>query len=327
MAKRNINLGFRVLVVLLSLFSVFVVFSCFVGSQVVLKTSHLVTNEETKGVSESLREKYDMDYNAFCRKYMVENLKLTSRYGGHTIPADFIYVDKYNSDVVVMVHDLGGNRYSNYPMAEFFLENGYSVITYDQRATNENTAETTTLGYCEKYDLIACINYAQQFSKSGTVIVWGTSYGAATAIQAVTHNGLTRDVKCVILESPINDMEYIVEEEIKKMDTKLSSCYMMWCGNVMNNMLLGFSYSDIYSTRLGLNLTVPTFVINSKKDKVTPEFMGEEIYRYLPENVDYETNMNLNQIWTVKDSKHGEIWLDHEEEYREKVISFIRNCN
>ncbi|MBQ1991556.1 MAG: hypothetical protein II233_02120 [Clostridia bacterium] len=100
MAKRNINLGFRVLVVLLSLFSVFVVFSCFVGSQVVLKTTHLVTNEETKGVSESLREKYDMDYNAFCRKYMVENLKLTSRYGGHTIPADFIYVDKYNSDVV-----------------------------------------------------------------------------------------------------------------------------------------------------------------------------------------------------------------------------------
>lgn len=55
--------------------------------------------------------------------------------------------------------------------------------------------------------------------------------------------------------------------------------------------------------------------------------MGEEIYRYLPENVDYETNMNLNEIWTVKDSKHGEIWLDHEEEYREKVISFIRNCN
>ena len=25
------------------------------------------------------------------------------------------------------------NRYSNYPLAEFFLEEGYNVITYDQK--------------------------------------------------------------------------------------------------------------------------------------------------------------------------------------------------
>ena len=212
MVKRKTSVKSILLAIFISLFIIFLLFSCFIGSQVVLGSTQLVTNEETKGIPEGLWEKYNMDYDSFCEKYTIETVSLKSTHYEHNIPVDFIYEDKNSTDIVIMVHGLGDNRYSNYPIAEFFLENGYSVITYDQRSTNENTAEKTTFGYMEKYDLIDCINYAKEFAKGNRVIIWGTSYGAVTAIQAVTHNGLTRDVKCVILESPINDMEYIVNK-------------------------------------------------------------------------------------------------------------------
>ena len=58
----------------------------------------------------------------------------------HIIPADYITIDgDKNTDTIVMVHGLGGSRWTNYPIAAMFLENGYNVISYDQRSSGENT--------------------------------------------------------------------------------------------------------------------------------------------------------------------------------------------
>lgn len=81
---------------------------------------------------------------------------------------------------VILVHGLGGNRYSNYPIAEFFLIKGYNIITYDQRSTNENTAKYTTFGYKEKYDLIDWVNYIDEQAPGRKIGIWGASYGGAT---------------------------------------------------------------------------------------------------------------------------------------------------
>lgn len=326
MVKRKISVKSIILAVVLSLFIIFVLFSCFIGSQVVLGSTQLVTNEETKGIPEGLWEKYNMDYDAFCERYTIESVILPSTYDEHTIPVDFIYEEKDNKDVVIMVHGLGDNRYSNYPIAEFFLENGYSVITYDQRSTNENTAEKTTFGYREKYDLIDCIKYATRLVNTDRVIVWGTSYGATTAIQAVNYGRIFKSVKYLILDCPVSNMEWMVEEEIKKMDIPLPTEYVLWCGSVMNDVMLGFPYDEVDSAKLAKDIHIPTLVINSKIDKVTPYFMGKEIYDNLPNIKNSENRSSINQIWTVEDSEHAEVWLDYNEEYRNTVKLFIENC-
>ncbi len=326
MVKRKTSVKSILLAIFISLFIIFLLFSCFIGSQVVLGSTQLVTNEETKGIPEGLWEKYNMDYDSFCEKYTIETVSLKSTHYEHNIPVDFIYEDKNSTDIVIMVHGLGDNRYSNYPIAEFFLENGYSVITYDQRSTNENTAEKTTFGYMEKYDLIDCINYAKVFAKGNRVIIWGTSYGGATAIQAVNYDRVCKDVKYLILDCPVSNMEWMVEEEIKKMDIPLPTGYMVWCGSVMNDAMLGFSYNEVDSAELAKSMHVPTLVINSKVDNVTPYFMGKEIYDNLPDIINEENRSRINQLWTVEDSKHAEVWLDHNEEYRNTVNSFIQGC-
>ncbi len=57
-------------------------------------------------------------------------------------------------------------------------------------------------------------------------------------------------------------------------------------------------------------------IINSKVDTVTPQFMGQDIYDSISED-------NNKVIWTVDDSEHTEMWLDHYEEYKEKVEQLL----
>ena len=44
--------------------------------------------------------------------------------------------------------------------------------------------------------------------------------------------------------------------------------------------------------------------------------MGQEIY-------DSIQNEEIKMIWTETDSEHTEIWLDHNQEYREKVQELL----
>lgn len=171
----------------------FVGLSSFIGLQVFAGSTQLITNDETMGVSDEFWEKHGIDFESFNNTYKVEGMAIPSSHEEHTIPADYIYAaesdNSKNHQTVILVHGLGDNRYSNYPLAEFFLTKGYNVITYDQRSTNENTAQYTTFGYREKYDLIDWVNYIEQQAPGQEIGIWGASYGGATAGLALAYGG------------------------------------------------------------------------------------------------------------------------------------------
>lgn len=317
MSKKKKKLLIAAVVMVVVFVTLFLGFSYFLGGQIVASSTQLVTNEETKNVHERLWIEYNFNYDAFSQNYSIEKLDLTSSLDGHTIPCDFIYSDDKNNNVVVMAHGLGGNRYTNYPIAEFFLENGYNVITYDQRSSGENTAENTTFGYFEKYDLIDCINYAKDFAQGKKIGVWGESYGGATGIQAIAYEDMQENVSFLILDCPVSSMEWMVSEEMRNMDMGIPLDYMVWCGSIVNNIELGFTYAQTDSAKIAGQIHIPTLVMNSEIDETTPYFMGKDIYDNL--------QSTQKELWTVKDSKHVGMWLDYNEEYCKKILDFIKN--
>ncbi len=214
-----------------------------------------------------------------------------------------------------MAHALGGNRYSNYPIAEVFLEQGYNVITYDQRSSNDNTARYTTFGYLEKYDLIDCVKYVEEQAQGQKIGLWGASYGGATAGLAVGYADIGERIDFLLLDSPVSSMHWILNEEMKGMDIGIPASYMTWCGNIINKLKLGFTYKDADVPTALKNVKIPVLIINSKMDLLTPYFMGKDIYDAIPGS--------NKEIWTVEDSKHYEIWLDYNQEYRDRVVSFL----
>jgi hypothetical protein len=295
----------------------FIGLSSFIGLQVFSGSTQLVTNDETRGVPDNYLKINGINYESFRDRYRVEELEITSSFDEHIIPADYLYaIESQNSkkhQTVILVHGLGGNRYVNYPLAEFFLEKGYNVITYDQRSSNENTARYTTFGYWEKYDLIDWVNYVEEQAPGQKIGIWGASFGGATAGLALGYENMDEKIDFLILDCPVSSMEWMIEQEMRNMDIGLPVSYMTWCGNIINRFKLGFTYQDADVAKAMKDVKTPVLIINSKQDSLTPYFMGKDIYDAIPGS--------NKEIWTVDDSEHCEMWIDHNQEYRDKLGS------
>jgi fermentation-respiration switch protein FrsA (DUF1100 family) len=309
-----------VLIVIVALLIVlFAGMSIFTGIQVFANSTQLVTNEKTKGASEIFWDKYGLDYENFCNTYQIESFAIASTHNDHMVPADYIYApesqNSKNHPTVIMSHGKGGNRYSNYPIAEFFLQQGYNVVTFDQRSSNENTARYTTFGYLEKFDLIDLVNYVAEHAPGQRLGVWGASFGGATVGLALGYKDMDDKIDFAILECPISSMQWMLEETMGEMDIGIPLPYLIWCGNIVTKLKLGFSYRDAEVARAMRDVTTPVLIINSKADRVTPYFMGKEIYDALPGSA--------KEIWTVEDSGHCIMWREHNQEYRDLVQDFL----
>lgn len=316
MKKRRLKIILVMIVVVLLI--AFVGISYFIGMQVFENSTQLVTNEETTGVKDSFWEKFQMDYDKFIEKYRVEKIKVESSFDGHIIPGDYIYaqnVEGKDHDTVILVHGLGGNRYSNYPLAEYFLEKGYNVLTYDQRSSGENTAKYTTFGYWEKYDVRDMTDYVVKNAPEKKIGLWGTSFGGASIGLAMTGGELDGKVDFAVLDCPVSSMEDMIAAQMKDMEIGIPVEYMAACGNIVNRQKLGFSYEDADVPAAIKDTKVPVLVINSEADTLTPYYMGKDIYEAM--------GQKTKQIWSVKDSEHADVWLDYNKDYREHMDAFI----
>lgn len=316
MKKKKLKIILVMIVVVLLI--AFAGISYFIGMQVFENSTQLVTNEETTGVKDSFWEKFQMDYDKFIEKYRAEKITVESSYDGHIIPGDYIYaqnVEGKDHDTVILVHGLGGNRYSNYPLAEYFLEKGYNVLTYDQRSSGENTAKYTTFGYWEKYDVRDMTNYVVKNAPEKKIGLWGTSFGGASIGLAMTDGELDGKVDFAVLDCPVSSMEDMIAAQMKDMKIGIPVEYMAACGNIVNRQKLGFSYEEADVPASIKDTKVPVLVINSEADTLTPYYMGKDIYEAMEQKT--------KQIWSVKDSDHADVWLDYNKEYREHMDAFI----
>lgn len=304
--------------IITSIFIIFLGMSYYIGNQVFLQSTQLTTCESTKEIINNSR-RHAKYYNKISSKYIIEPINIISSLDKHKIPADYIYATKLknkNNKTIILVHGLGGNRYSMYSIAEYFLQKGYNVISYDQRSSNENMAKYTTFGYLEKFDLIDYIDYVKKEAPNKTLGVFGTSCGGATSGLAIGYKDTDDKVDFLILDCPVSSMEWMIENEIKKMNIGIPTSYIMSCGNVVNKIKLGFYYKDAEVPKSISNIKTSTLIINSKKDTTTPYFMGKNIYDSI--------KSKNKKIWTVDNSEHTKIWFEHNKEYKNKINKFLK---
>lgn len=303
-----------IIAVILAVVVLFGGVSYFVGTQIVAASTHLVTNEQTMEMYKGSWELEGFDFEKFTGRYKIEEMSMPSSFDDHTLPFDIVTADD-NRNFVVMAHGMMGNRLTNYPTAEIFLENGFNVISYDQRSSGNNFAELSTFGYWEKYDLIDCINYAKEHYPEAKIVVWGESFGGATALLGVAHEDVQEDVAALILDCPVSSMAYMVEASMKEMGIPLPMSYMMACGNLANQQKLGFGYEDVEGIPAAEKITVPTLIFNSKADEITPEFMGQDIYEHL--------SSEQKELYTSENCAHIEIRNHEREVYIEKILQCL----
>ena len=287
--------------------------SWFVGHEIVSASTNLVTNEQTMELYEGSWDLEGFDFEAFSEAYAIEPQVMESILDGHALTFDVITAPE-NPDVVVMAHGMLGNRLTNYPTAQLFLENGCNVVTYDQRSSGGNEAQGSTFGYLEQYDLLDAVTYARQRFPDARIFVWGESFGGATALLAVAREEVQQELSGLILDCPVSSMAFMVRDSLEQMGLPVVDYLLVW-GDLVNRQEWGFSYADADGAAAAEQITIPTLIFNSKADAITPEFMGREIYDRL--------SAADKILYTVEDSAHIEIRNDHRAEYAAHLREFL----
>lgn len=106
---------------------------------------------------------------------------------GITLAGWYVPPDEAPGVVVILLHGAGGDRRGTAWHARQFIDAGYGVFLYDQRALGESTGTITTLGWKDGSDLLAIADFlAQRPEVDGERIgVVGLSLGGHIALNAI----------------------------------------------------------------------------------------------------------------------------------------------
>lgn len=278
-----------------------------------------MTKKHTDDISQLFLNDMNYDIKRFNTKYTskLENIELKSKYG-HTIPVTYICKsNSYDNKTVVLVHWHETNHTTMFPLAEFFLDNGFNVVLYDQRAHGKNTAPTVTFGLYEKDDLDDVVSLIKdKMTKDNTIGLLGQSMGASTVGNYIGSSHANENIDFAIVESPFSSMYDEIQWNIRKIiKIDFISNYLLWLGSTANNLFKGFYYEDADTVKSIQSTTIPTLVIHSKSDKVCPYYMGKEIYDTLP------TKSKL--MLTFEKEEHVQAFFTQKDKYKEEIMNFI----
>lgn len=308
--KRKLKIGLEIIVSIIVI--LFLAFSIFIGKATFDGMTNIESREDTLENINLYRAKYE----DFARGKDIEEIKIKSSKDKHDIPAIFVK-NPDSKDVCVMVHGMGGTKYSLYSQGQIFYDLGYSLLIYDQRNSGENLLPYNTFGVLESFDCLDAIDYIKQDYPDSKIILYGESYGGATSIIAASRD--SSNIDYLILDCPLGDSREMVDKVLAKVEKEqnVPQGFMRFMGNIFLKIKLGFSLEDIDSTKWArqADITSPVLVINSKVDTMTPYHMGREVYESI--------KSSKKEIYTGEDFGHCEFSKKDPEGFKNLISTFL----
>jgi pimeloyl-ACP methyl ester carboxylesterase len=176
---------------------------------------------------------------------------------------------------IFLLHGIANCKPSMIPMAALLTAEGFNCILYDSRAHGESGGLNCTFGYYEKWDLSAYIDSAMvRFPGSGPFGVYGSSLGAAVAIQAMAHD---KRLSCGAVESPFASLREIIHDYFARL-------FLIRVNSIPDRALLfseqiaHFSVDSVQPVLSAANITQPIMVIHGLEDKHIASSYGRKVF-------------------------------------------------
>ena len=85
---------------------------------------------------------------------------------------------------ILLLHPIRSDRRSMLGRAKLFFEAGYSILMIDMQAHGESRGENITVGFLERHDVQAAVNFLHEKNPNHKIGVVGSSLGGAAALLA-----------------------------------------------------------------------------------------------------------------------------------------------
>lgn len=241
-----------------------------------------------------------------------EKLIIKSSDGNKNLHADFIFPEKESNVYVIIIHGYTSSPRGMGIYAEKYHELGYTVILPSLNGHADSEANTVTMGWKDRFDIVDWINYITQAYPDGQIILHGESMGAATTMMT-TGEDLPDSVKVAVADCGFTSVWDIFSNKIKN-NFKTSEFPTLYSANTVNKIYSGFDFKEASSLEQLKKSKTPTIFIHGDKDTFVPYEMLEKVY---------EACASEKEKVTIANSPHARNACVDPELYWNSIIQFI----
>lgn len=215
--------------------------------------------------------------------------------------------------VIVMCPGYARDRRRMWRYAQFLRGDGYSLLALDFRSARARDRRPTTLGVYEREDLDAALDWvaAQPRWKHARIGLFGESLGGSAVLAAAAARP---EVAAVVADCPFATGELAVRDGFAcrlGMPAWPFTDLALWVGRAVTRHDIGSL--DTRRALAELDGRPVLLVQTSRGDR----FAKDQV-RMLENAAGPGA-----EGWTVSDSRHNEVWLDHRREYETRVRGFF----
>lgn len=212
---------------------------------------------------------------------------------------------------VILVHPIRGDRRSMLSRARMVHEAGYDALLIDLQAHGESPGENITMGYREKHDVRAAVEFVRQSKPDHAIVIIGHSLGGASALLASSLN-----IDGMVLESVYPTIGQAVHDRV---EIRLGLLH-----HVLSPLLiwqlkgrLGISADDLRPIDFVDQVGCPLLMMAGDLDEHTPLAESEEMF---------ERGVEPKEWAVFEGAGHVDLHSFDQEAYERAVLPFLERC-
>jgi len=208
---------------------------------------------------------------------------------------------------VIFLHAIRGDRRSMLSRARLFRDRGYSTLLVDLQAHGESRGEQITVGYLERHDVLAAVNYIRTESPHHQIAIIGRSLGGAATLLAKPN------VDALVLESVYPTVSEAVHNRIAM---RLGPLHHVVAPMLLVQLKprLGCSYSQLRPIDQINKVHCPVLIASGESDQHTTL---EETRRI------YNAASKPKKLVIFDGAAHVDLLAYDSQKYESEVMGFI----
>lgn len=219
---------------------------------------------------------------------------------------------KGSKKVVITVHGHGANRYEGARWFKALHNAGFNILAFDLRNSGLSSKGITTMGYYERYDVIAAVDYVQKQKGMKSIGVFGVSMGSSSSIPAMK---MDKRIKAGVFEATLANLKDVFGDILTRdfglPKFPILNIAVFFFEKRANVDIDKMNNEDI----IGQISPRPVFLMHCTKDNYINYSHAKRMFKAVKKP---------KQTWTTDCDKHAEAWQSNPKKAERLVVNFFK---
>ncbi|MFP4697935.1 MAG: alpha/beta hydrolase [Eubacteriales bacterium] len=257
------------------------------------------------------RKKADKIVEEWKASVSTEDVSVSAN-DGTTLRGVHYLSEKKSNKWVIVAHGYHSSPDGVFYAGKNFYEEGYNVLAISMRAHADSDGDYIGMGWLDRLDLINWIDFIIDEESDAEIVLYGISMGGATVMMA-SGEELPDNVKVIVEDCGYTSVWDIFSSELE-LRFGISEFPVLYMVDIVANHKVGYKFKEASALKQVKKSTTPILFIHGDADDFVPVDMVYELY---------DAASSDKEIYIVEGASHGEAQYVNQEEYYNKIFSFV----